>query len=96
MFSATIRQLLPYIGEQSRLFNLYGPAEATIVATRYEVCREELSRITTVPIGRPLSGYHIYLLDRYRQPVVPGRQGEIVIGGWLYISCKIDEMTCVV
>ena len=61
--------------------NSYGPAEITETATCYEVRRDELSTTTSIPIGRPLNGYHIYLLDEYRQSVVPGQQGEIVIGG---------------
>ena len=35
-----------------------------------------------LPIGRPLPNVHIYLLDEYLQPTIPGIQsGEIVIGG---------------
>ncbi|CAF4941757.1 unnamed protein product, partial [Rotaria socialis] len=34
-----------------------------------------------VPIGRPLSNTYVYLLDEFLQAVIPGQQGEIVIGG---------------
>ena len=81
MFSSTVHQFLPFAGEKCHILNSYGPAEMTVTATWYEIHRDELSTITPVPIGRPLSGYYIYLLDEYRQPVVPGQQGEIVIGG---------------
>ncbi|CAF3326049.1 unnamed protein product, partial [Rotaria sp. Silwood2] len=37
--------------------------------------------MTSLPIGRPMTGYRIYLLDEYRQPVIPSQLGEIVIGG---------------
>ncbi len=67
--------------EQCRFFNGYGPAEITIVATCHEVRREELSTTVSIPIGYPLMGYRIYLLDEYQQPVIPGQLGEIVIGG---------------
>jgi AMP-binding enzyme/AMP-binding enzyme C-terminal domain len=76
-----IVQLLPFVDEQARFFNLYGPAEITIVATRYEIRREELSENVTMPIGYPLDGYCIHLLDEYRQAVVPGQLGEMFVGG---------------
>ncbi|CAM4920606.1 unnamed protein product [Rotaria socialis] len=81
LLSSTVRQFLPFVNEQCRILNSYGPAEITEAATFYEVRRDELSTITSQPIGRPMVGYRIYLLDEYRQPVIPGQQGEIVIGG---------------
>ena len=66
---------------QCQFYNAYGPAEVTIVAICHEVRREELSTSVSIPIGFPLMGYHIYLLDEYQQPVIPGQLGEIVIGG---------------
>ncbi|CAF4498285.1 unnamed protein product, partial [Rotaria sp. Silwood2] len=81
LLSSMIAQVLPFIGEQSRILNGYGPAETTIAAISYEVHREQLCQMTSIPIGRPLDGYRIYLLDEYRQPVPFGQQGEIMIGG---------------
>ncbi|CAF4730935.1 unnamed protein product, partial [Rotaria sp. Silwood1] len=81
LFSSTVRQFLPFISEQCHILNSYGPAEITEAATFYEVRREELSRITSLPIGRPMTGYRVYLLDEYRQQVIPGQMGEIFIGG---------------
>lgn len=86
LLGSTVRQFLPFVGEQCHILNSYGPAEITEAATCYEVCREELSTMTVVPIGRPLLGYRIHLLDEYRQPVLPGQQGEIVIGGESFLS----------
>jgi non-ribosomal peptide synthetase component F len=42
----------------------------------------------SIPLGKPMANVHIYLLDEYLQPVVPGIQmGEIIIGGmFLYFS----------
>jgi non-ribosomal peptide synthetase component F len=81
LLSSSIIQFLPFVDEKCQFFNLYGPAEITIVATCHEVRREELSTIVSLPIGYPLVGYRIYLLDEYRQSVVPGQTGEIIIGG---------------
>lgn len=61
--------------------NSYGPAEITETASYYEVRRDELLRMTSVPIGLPINGYRIYILDEYGEWVIPGQQGEIVVGG---------------
>jgi amino acid adenylation domain-containing protein len=63
-----------------RFFNAYGPTEATIGPTLYEV-KDLPPGATSVPIGRPIPNVQIYLLDRNNQPVPIGVPGEIAIGG---------------
>jgi len=90
-----VSQFLPYVGEECHILNGYGPAETTVSATRYEFRREELSAMTSVPIAPPLlSGYCMYLLDEYRQPVVPGQQGEIIIGGQSSVFLLKSRKSC--
>jgi amino acid adenylation domain-containing protein len=66
----------------SRFINAYGPTEATITATSYEVLMdpELISKLTRLPIGRPLANTTVYLLNRDRQPVSIGVPGELHIG----------------
>ncbi len=63
---------------QSRLINAYGPTEATITALSHEVTSADLD---AVPIGRPLPGTSVYVLDPNGQPVPEGVPGELYIGG---------------
>lgn len=59
-----------------KIFNTYGPTEATVIAT-YSQCQEG----APVTIGRPLPGYDILVLDANLQPVAQGVPGELCIGG---------------
>ncbi|NOZ57522.1 MAG: amino acid adenylation domain-containing protein, partial [Calditrichaeota bacterium] len=63
-----------------RLFNAYGPTEATVGPTLGLV--ESLpSWAASAPIGRPISNVQIYILDRNLRPVPTGVPGEICVGG---------------
>lgn len=62
------------------LYNLYGPTEATTAATAYRVT-EDLVLSQSVPIGRPLRGCHVRLLDDGLRPVPDGEPGQIFVGG---------------
>jgi amino acid adenylation domain-containing protein len=69
------QELLP----QARLFNVYGPTEATIWCTSHE-CQEQ-DALKHVPIGRPSYNMQAYVLDKYLQPVPVGIAGELYLGG---------------
>jgi amino acid adenylation domain-containing protein len=66
------------------LFNEYGPTEGTVWSTVHE-CGASLtgagSAPPRVPIGRPIPGTRVYLLDRNLDPVPAGVAGELYIGG---------------
>jgi len=65
-----------------RLINAYGPTEATITSCLHEVRLPSPSPAAGhVPIGRPLAGTRIHILDTALQPVPVGVAGEIHIGG---------------
>ncbi len=60
-----------------RLFSLYGPTEITVMSSLGQILPDTNPRI----IGKPLAGYRMYLLNRFKQPVPLGAVGEICIGG---------------
>ncbi len=64
-----------------RLINAYGPTEATITSMMCEVGPDSITAFGRVPIGRPVGGRRVYLLDRHHGLVPPGVVGEICIGG---------------
>jgi natural product biosynthesis luciferase-like monooxygenase protein/amino acid adenylation domain-containing protein len=59
------------------LYNGYGPTEASIAATMHRVSPGE----TVPPLGQPIRGVRIQLLDARRRPVPVGAVGEIYLSG---------------
>jgi amino acid adenylation domain-containing protein/non-ribosomal peptide synthase protein (TIGR01720 family) len=60
-----------------RMFNSYGPAETTVMATM----SAPLPAGVKPSIGRPISDVAVHVLDENLNPVGPGRTGEIYIAG---------------
>lgn len=64
-----------------RTFNAYGPTESAVCASLYQVGTDEAGHDGVVPIGRPIAGVEILVLDDLRSPVPVGIPGEICISG---------------
>ena len=58
------------------LWNMYGPTEATVYASIWQVSRSE-----DILIGGPITNGHLYVLDEHLSPVAAGYPGELYIGG---------------
>ncbi|MGW1410753.1 amino acid adenylation domain-containing protein [Streptomyces sp. NPDC002403] len=63
-----------------RLSNGYGPVECMVFLTVHPVSAAELGE-GPVPIGLPLAGKRLYVLDEELRPVPDGRAGEIYAAG---------------
>ena len=69
-------------GTRVRWVNTYGPTEASIAVTRFELdFSSEAELPANIPIGRPVENCQIYLLDPNLNPVPVGAPGELHIGG---------------
>jgi amino acid adenylation domain-containing protein/FkbM family methyltransferase len=64
------------------IHNHYGPTETTVGALTYHV-GPVLPRTETgtLPLGTPLPGYTVHLLEDARKPADPGAVAELFIGG---------------
>ena len=65
---------------ETRIFNEYGPTETVVGSSVHEVQGGTVA-IGPVPIGRPISGARLYVLDRDYNLVPIGVYGELLIGG---------------
>jgi amino acid adenylation domain-containing protein/non-ribosomal peptide synthase protein (TIGR01720 family) len=65
----------------TRIMNHYGPTETTVGVITYPVDKAHRPATPIVPLGRPLPGTQIYLLDPELAPTPIGVPGEVYIGG---------------
>ena len=70
---------IDHLLKQAVVTNGYGPTETCIAATCYEL--QDISTETSIPIGRPLANYRIYIVDRYGKLAPIGCPGELCIAG---------------
>lgn len=62
------------------LFNGYGPVESVVFASTHRITEADCARPDGIPLGRPVPGTGIYVLDG-DQPCAVGQTGEICLSG---------------
>ncbi|MCL2663872.1 MAG: amino acid adenylation domain-containing protein, partial [Oscillospiraceae bacterium] len=67
------------LDERTKLYNVYGPTEATVVSSLYILNRADVK--SNIPIGKPIANYMMYIMNCIGglQPV--GVAGELCISG---------------
>ena len=74
-----VKKLLQRI-KGARVINGYGPTENTSYTTCYTATDPDTIG-ASVPIGKPISGTTVYILDKNLRLVDPGEVGELYTGG---------------
>ncbi len=73
---------LASLAPECRIYNQYGPTEATVGVLMYRLEPEdEALSFAVTPLGRRLAGAEIHVLDDHMQPVPIGVPGEVYVGG---------------
>jgi non-ribosomal peptide synthetase component F len=67
-----------YFGDHPKIFNTYGPTEATVISTFIELSADVPREI---PIGKPIMNSRVYIMDQGLQLLPIGEIGELYIGG---------------
>jgi len=69
-------------GGRVEWINTYGPTEASVIATAYDPSADSRREISSeLPVGKPVQGVQVYILDAEMEPVPVGATGEMHIGG---------------
>jgi amino acid adenylation domain-containing protein len=79
LYAELLHRLLDRLGRPVEVWNTYGPTECSIDITAHRADPEQ--RTGPVPIGRPIPGMRVLVVDRSGRPVGPGTPGELLAGG---------------
>ncbi|MFE9727904.1 amino acid adenylation domain-containing protein [Streptomyces sp. NPDC005794] len=63
------------------VFNSYGPTETTVNCLESRLAPDAKAPSGPVPVGRPVAGVRVLLLDARLRPVAPGVTGELYVCG---------------
>ncbi|HIR27277.1 MAG TPA: amino acid adenylation domain-containing protein [Candidatus Choladousia intestinigallinarum] len=66
---------------QAKVYNTYGPSETTVCVSYYNCSQGKVLEDGTYPIGKPVKGSRILILDAQGSQVPDGETGEICILG---------------
>ncbi|MCK5055222.1 MAG: amino acid adenylation domain-containing protein, partial [Candidatus Aminicenantes bacterium] len=79
-----VQRALTLVNENCRVYNMYGPTEATIMAAVLEIDKEKdgfYKKLSGIPIGPPIANTDFFILDKDMNPVPLFAVGELYIGG---------------
>jgi tyrocidine synthetase-3 len=79
-----VRRGFESMSDQCRVFNMYGPTEATIISSVLEIQRSKLdedNNLTSIPIGKPVGNINLLVLDGFLKPCPINVVGELYIAG---------------
>jgi len=81
MHTDIIRQFLRMPeAENVRLINVYGPTEDTVISTSYTIHKDDEIQYN-IPIGKPIVGKKLYILDENLRPVPANIPGQLYLTG---------------
>lgn len=73
------RTIYKAFGEEVRIYNEYGPTEATVGCIVHAFAEADTQQ--SVPIGKPIDQMQAYVLDAFLHPVPQGVSGELYLAG---------------
>lgn len=78
LYPADVKRWMETFGERIKLLNIYGTTETSLSKLAYEVRPEDVER-PSIPVGKPIKGSAVMLMDVAGKPCRQGTVGEIYI-----------------
>jgi amino acid adenylation domain-containing protein len=78
LLPSDVKRWIDLFGESIQLVNLYGPTETTVTKLFYFVKPADANR-RSIPIGKPMEGAAVMVVDEMGKPCPHGTVGEIYI-----------------
>lgn len=78
LYPADVKRWMDTFGERIKLLNIYGTTETSLSKFAYEVKPEDVER-PSIPVGKPIRGAAMMVIDQFGQPCGVGDVGEIYI-----------------
>ncbi|MCU0286404.1 MAG: amino acid adenylation domain-containing protein, partial [Acidobacteria bacterium] len=81
-----LEKSLRTVGQNCRVFNMYGPTECTIINAVFEInravdLRQAYGNLSSIPIGSPAGNTALLILDPYSRLCPINTVGQLYIGG---------------
>ena len=81
IIAGRLREWLCHPSCRAEVANTYGPTECTDICAFHRLHRGNLDGHPFVPLGGPIDGVQVEVLDGQLRPVAAGETGELCIGG---------------
>ena len=66
---------------RAQVWNTYGPTETTVATTSVRIDHAILEKYSPLPIGRPMPGSEVFVVDEKGEALPANKRGEIIIAG---------------
>jgi amino acid adenylation domain-containing protein len=75
------RFLFAAFKRDTAFYNLYGQTEGTGVVSAHRITQSDISSRSPIPVGMPVMGMRMWVVDEMLQPLTDNKKGEICIFG---------------
>ncbi len=81
LMSAVIQKWQEKFGINTEIINVYGPTECTVLSSYYRVKDHVKDSQSSIPIGKPIANYEMYIVNKEGQLCPINEPGELYIAG---------------
>lgn len=81
LMSAVLQKWQEKFGTHTEIVNVYGPTECTVLSSYYRVKDKVKDSQSSIPIGKPIANYEMYIVNKDDQLCPVNVPGELCIAG---------------